>query len=188
MVVDAVVSFDGNTVPVASGGGERVSALALEAGVLRKSLYEWRAAYRAFGATGLNRKRGPKARAATAARPSSPDDLAAAARPPDTGPPYDLTPAEARIAELERLVGRQQADLDFFQEALRSWDATSPKRRRAHLLRRRRNDDPPRTARRTQRDARIRASRAPSPAFRGPSYYRWLEPGSPPATTRTCAT
>jgi transposase-like protein len=110
--------------------GERVSALALEAGVLRKSLYEWRAAYRAFGAAGLNRKRGPKAGGrAAASRPSSPDGLAAAADglaaaayPPDTGPPDELTQAKARIAELERLVGRQQADLDFFRRALRSWD------------------------------------------------------------------
>jgi len=33
--------------------------------------------------------------------------------------------AQARIAELERLVGRQQTDLHFFREALRLWDATS---------------------------------------------------------------
>jgi hypothetical protein len=31
--------------------------------------------------------------------------------------------AEARIAELERTIGRQQVALDFFQKALRSWDA-----------------------------------------------------------------
>ena len=41
---------------------------------------------------------------------------------------------EARIGELERLVGRQQADLDFFREALRSWDARGPRERRAHLF------------------------------------------------------
>jgi len=103
--------------------GERASALANEAGVLRKSLYQWRAAYLAFGAAGLNRKRGPKRGGRAAAAPSSsPDALAAAARPPDTGPPDELGKAQARIAELERLVGRQQADLDFFREALRSWD------------------------------------------------------------------
>jgi len=61
--------------------GERVGALAAETGLLRKSLYQWRAAWRAMGVAGLNRKRGPK-------------------------------PG-----------GRQQADLDFFREALRSWDA-----------------------------------------------------------------
>ena len=40
--------------------GERLAAVAEETGVLRKSLYEWRAAFRALGASGLNRKRGPK--------------------------------------------------------------------------------------------------------------------------------
>lgn len=77
--------------------GERVAVLARETGVLRKSLYQWRAAWRAMGVAGLNRKRGPK--------------------------PGELAKAKARVGELERLVGRQQADLDFFREALRSWDA-----------------------------------------------------------------
>ena len=104
-------------------GGERVSALALEAGVLRKSLYEWREAYRAFGAAGLNRKRGPKSGGRASCGPAA----AAAfgppeARPPDPGPPDELAKAQARIAELERFVGRQQADMDFFRKALRSWD------------------------------------------------------------------
>jgi hypothetical protein len=40
--------------------GEQVAALATEPGVLRKSRYEWRAAYRAMGVAGLNRKCGPK--------------------------------------------------------------------------------------------------------------------------------
>jgi hypothetical protein len=108
--------------------GARVSDLSKEAGVLRKSLYEWRAAYRASGAAGLNRKRGPKVRwkrdaaaRAASASSSSPDAVAAAARPTDPG-----AQAQARIAELERLVGRQQADLHFFREALRIWDATMP--------------------------------------------------------------
>ena len=73
--------------------GVSVSALARETGILRKSLYEWHAAYLAMGAAGLNRKRG------------------------------DLARAQARIAELERVIGRQQVALDFFREALRSWDA-----------------------------------------------------------------
>ena len=37
-------------------GGERISAVAAEMGVLRKSVYEWRAAHRAHGAAGLNLK------------------------------------------------------------------------------------------------------------------------------------
>ena len=108
--------------------GERISDLSKETGVLRKSLYEWRAAYRAFGAAGLNRKRGRKvgwnrdlAGRAASAPSSSPDAVAAAARPAD-----ELAEAQARIAELERLVGRQQVDLHFFREALRLWDATTP--------------------------------------------------------------
>ena len=39
--------------------GERVADVARSGGVLRKSLYEWRDAYKAYGAAGLNRKRGP---------------------------------------------------------------------------------------------------------------------------------
>jgi transposase-like protein len=110
--------------------GERLAAVADEMGVLRKSIYEWRAAYRALGVAGLNRKRGPKpggGRKAASARgvvssgaPSSPTPRAEA-KPAD-----DLASAQARIAELERLIGRQQADLHFFREALRLWDAKSP--------------------------------------------------------------
>jgi len=37
-----------------------------------------------------------------------------------------LADARARIAELERIIGRQQADLHFFREALRLWGATTP--------------------------------------------------------------
>jgi transposase-like protein len=101
--------------------GERVAEVAKSAGVLRKSLYEWRDAFRAFGAAGLNRERGPN-------RVRALDGPAAAASgPPNArtrfGPPTDnLAKAKKRIAEFERLAGRQQADLDFFREALRSWD------------------------------------------------------------------
>ena len=97
--------------------GEPVSRLAGEAGVSSQSLYNWRSAYLVFGAAGLDRKRGRPAGRAAAYSSSSPDAFAAAARPAD-----EPARAQARIAELERLVGRQQADLDFFREALRSWD------------------------------------------------------------------
>ena len=96
--------------------GERLVDVAKDAGVLRKSLYEWRAAYRALGAAGLNRRRGPKPGRASGG------PMAGASGPPDARPPDVLAKARARIAELERLVGRQQMDLDFFREALRSWD------------------------------------------------------------------
>jgi hypothetical protein len=101
--------------------GERIAEVAESAGVLRKSLYEWRDAFRAFGAAGLDRERGPNrahALGSPAARASGPPNARARFGPPAD----DLAKAKKRIAELERLVGRQQADIDFFREALRSWD------------------------------------------------------------------
>ncbi len=105
-------------------GGERVAAVAEEAGIRPKLLYDWWAAYRAMGVAGLNCKRGPKPgwnRAGSApSEPSSSSDAV-----PSAANLAELAKAKARIAELERLVGRQQADLHFFREALRLWDATS---------------------------------------------------------------
>ena len=93
-------------------GGERIAAIADELKIKRKLLYEWRAAYRAMGVAGLNRKRGPKPRVLAAALASSHD-----------APASELARAKARIAELERKIGKQQMDLDFFREALRLIDA-----------------------------------------------------------------
>jgi transposase len=107
--------------------GERLAAVADELGIRRKLLYEWRHAYRKHGVAGLNRKRGPKPGSkgtgspsgrASPAAPSGPD-VAPAAAPPGG----ELAQAKARIAELERVIGRQQVDLDFFRRALRLTDA-----------------------------------------------------------------
>src|SRR5208282_795804 len=111
-------------------GGEKIAAVAVETGVRRKLLYQWRDAYRSMGTAGFNRKRGPKpgtrrARASPGAAPSVPSSSSDAG--PSVATPGDaLARAQARIGELERLIGRQQADLHFFREALRLWDATSP--------------------------------------------------------------
>lgn len=88
--------------------GASASALAAELGVRRKLLYDWRQAYREHGVAGLNRKRGPKPGMLPAKREPAGDAL---------------SQALARIAELERLVGQQQVDIDFFQRALRLIDA-----------------------------------------------------------------
>ena len=110
--------------------GERIAAVAEEAGVKRKLLYQWREAYRAMGVAGFNRKRGPKPgwkeRRAAEGRAASPPALSADAAASAARPSDELKKAEARIAELERVIGRQQADLHFFREALRLWDAMSP--------------------------------------------------------------
>ena len=90
--------------------GEQFSALAVELGVRRKLLYDWCKSYRQLGVAGLNRKRGPK----PGGQRSSPV------------PADPLAQAQARVAELERLVGRQQVDLDFFRRALRLTDADLP--------------------------------------------------------------
>jgi transposase-like protein len=95
--------------------GEQFSALAAELGVRRKLLYEWRKAYREHGVAGLNRKRGPK-----------PGGRRSRSPPERVMPADPLAQAQARVAELERLVGRQQVDLDFFRRALRLTDAGSP--------------------------------------------------------------
>ena len=117
--------------------GEGLGAVAVKLGIRRKLLYEWRAAYRTLGVAGLNRKRGPKAgdeegggfvagprlvrRTVRSGRRVA---LGAARR--RTGASARTGGAQARIAELERVIGRQQVDLDFFREALRLMDATPP--------------------------------------------------------------
>jgi transposase len=90
--------------------GENVSALARELQVLRKDLYVWRDRFRAGGPEAL-RSPGRPRKAVAMERP--PD------RPPDEGGARELTQARRRIAELERKIGQQQVDLDFFQRALR---------------------------------------------------------------------
>ena len=99
--------------------GEPVGTVARELGVARRVLYRWREAWRAEGAAGLNRKRGRK----VGWRKRPPE-----APPDEEGPPDAralLEQAERRIAELERLVGRQQADLDFFRRGLQALDASA---------------------------------------------------------------
>ena len=95
--------------------GEPFSALAAELGVRRKLLYDWCKGWQQLGVAGLNRKRGPK-----------PGGQRLGPVPAGVTPADPLARARARIAELERLVGRQQVDLDFFRRALRLTDADSP--------------------------------------------------------------
>jgi transposase len=80
--------------------GENVTALARELQVLRKDL---RTRFRAGGPEGLRGKGRPK-------KSEMP--------PPVQEPPGEVEKARARIAELERKIGQQQVDLDFFRQAL----------------------------------------------------------------------
>ena len=86
--------------------GEKVIGLALELRLKPKDLYRWRSKFRAGGVEAL---RGPgKPRTA-------PRRKQAAADPPE----LKLAKAQQRVAELERKVGQQQVELDFFRQALR---------------------------------------------------------------------
>lgn len=89
--------------------GEGVLPVARELGISRKSLHDWIKAWKADGPGGLNRKPGPKPGPRKFKQLATYDDKRSA-----------LARANARIAELERLVGRQQMDLDFFRNALRA--------------------------------------------------------------------
>jgi transposase len=94
--------------------GENVSALARELKMTRKDLYAWRDRLQAGGPEALRgRGRPPKAEAAGLAASG-----ASAKASADT-PAAELEAARKRIAELERKIGQQQLDLDFFQRALR---------------------------------------------------------------------
>lgn len=109
--------------------GENVSALARDLGIKRKLLYLWRERVRALGPAGLRSRGRPKrdfdALATLATPPElgssgvSPSGGAVAGAAPGAPAVLALAAAEARIAELERKVGRQELELDFFQKALR---------------------------------------------------------------------
>lgn len=91
--------------------GESPTALSKELKILRKLLYEWKDAYQSRGEAGL-RTRGRPREAEILGPPPVPETDRA-----------ELLQARQRIAELERKVGKQQLEIDFFAEALRRVDA-----------------------------------------------------------------
>jgi transposase len=89
--------------------GEGVLPVARELGISRKLLHDWIKAWKVHGPEGLNRRPGPKPGPRKLKPVLTYDDKRSA-----------LAQAKARIVELERLVGRQQMDIDFFRKALRA--------------------------------------------------------------------
>jgi transposase len=84
--------------------------VAEELGIRRKRLYVWKDRYAELGEAGLRRQRGGRPRKeAPEAGSSSETELGRG----------QLLAARKRIAELERKVGQQELELDFFAEALR---------------------------------------------------------------------
>jgi transposase len=103
--------------------GENVCALARGLGVKRKLLYEWRDRFRRRGEAGLRGRGRPKRGAAPLQ-----ECLARIEAAGPVGPAVDddLAAAKRRIAELERKIGQQELDLDFFRQALRRVGAKRP--------------------------------------------------------------
>jgi transposase-like protein len=95
--------------------GENVSALARELAVKRELLYRWREAFRGGGEVALRSHRG---------RPRRAEAVAMAAARCRASKANDLAAARRRIAELERKVGQQQLDMEFFRAALRHIEAS----------------------------------------------------------------
>lgn len=95
--------------------GENVAALAREFGVQRPLLYRWRNAFRSGGKQALRNRRG---------RPVLPEAVEVATSHDPSQEARDLVEARRRIAELERKIGQQQVDIDFFKEALRHLEAS----------------------------------------------------------------
>jgi transposase-like protein len=84
--------------------GERQSVVAEELRISDALLSRWRRRFRKKGAAGLGEIGHPRGR--------KPEGVA----------------AQQRVAELERLVGRQQLAIDFLEQALRRVEASSRKK------------------------------------------------------------
>lgn len=95
--------------------GESGSALALELSIKRTIIYRWRDAWRRGGAEALRSGHG---------RPTKAEALAMAQARGVSAKANDLTEARRQVAELQRKVGQQQLDLDFFKQALRHIEAS----------------------------------------------------------------
>jgi transposase-like protein len=83
--------------------GESVTALHHELAIKRSVLYRWLYAHRKEGVAGLQRGVGRPPGVPNPSRPAGEPDAAAA----------------LRIAELERKIGQQALDLDFFRRAFK---------------------------------------------------------------------
>ena len=90
--------------------GESVKAVAQDLGIRRKRLYVWKDRYAELGEAGLVRRRGGRPRKEGSAAGNGSETMVGRG---------ELLGARRRIAELERKVGQQELELDFFAEALR---------------------------------------------------------------------
>ena len=94
--------------------GEKVSALSRELGIKRAILYRWRDAHRLGGPEAL-RLRG---------RPSKAEASKLSSARARAGKANDLAEARWQIEQLQRKIGQQALELDFFKRALRQVEAS----------------------------------------------------------------
>jgi transposase len=93
--------------------GENVRAVSRELNIARSKMYEWRSKYLEGGAAGLRGAGQPR----KLVEVEPPPETSGAA--PPLPPHAELVKARARIVDLERKIGRQTLELDFFRKALR---------------------------------------------------------------------
>src|SRR5262245_30517829 len=105
--------------------GEKVSALAAEFQTCRKLLYDWWALYERGGLEALRAPGRPRG-SAPWERPRVVRDRLGRRRPTTRGAgPGSADPEAERVAALERKIGRQALELDFFAQALRHIKASA---------------------------------------------------------------
>jgi transposase len=101
--------------------GESVMGLAGQYGLARSMMYRWRDAYRLEGAAGLARTPGRIPGRAAKPRPS------AGAGPKASGVEQRL---RQKVAELERKVGQQAVEIDFFKGVFKRLEELPKAKRR----------------------------------------------------------
>jgi transposase len=89
--------------------GESIAEVARDLKLRGRLLYAWRDKVRTGGAAALRERGRPRKAAPALAAPAVPGAAAEG----------DLARAQRRVADLERKIGQQQVDLDFFRRALR---------------------------------------------------------------------
>ena|SRR5499433_2223186 len=108
--------------------GEKVKALAAELQVWPKLLYHWWDRYEWGGLEALVPPGRPPRSAVWAQRPRPTPSRKARAKATGKHRSVDDGAAAARVAELERKIGQQALELDFFARALRHVKASAPPR------------------------------------------------------------
>ena len=99
--------------------GGNVSALAEEFDLPRSMMYRWRDTYRSDGPAGLERPRGRPPGIGKPPKPQSPGSTRGSVSKAPGSSDGAAEALRARIAELERKVGQQAVEIDFFKRVFR---------------------------------------------------------------------